>query len=321
MLRFTTGITVAFVLFEAMGWSPTFLGPVLFAVLITSLPVSPPIKAGLGLVSVMSIAALGTLLVSSLLRGIPVVLFGAIALLIFLAFVTMAHGRAKLPATLLLLCLATIPVIVMVAPAMASFLPLALMRAMAVAVLLVWCTHAFWPAVNPPVSAPIAPPVRSPIGTALVGTAVVMPVMLVYLLFGIADALPVLVTTVLLVTNFDPRQGAMQGIGMMLGNIIGGLVGLIAFILLAVVPSLATLTVITVLVSANFAICIDRGGPRAAIALLTCNSAFIIWSTAIANPSASSGVWLTRVLQFAIACLFAISMMSLVWGKKPTERR
>ena len=68
--------------------------------------------------------------------------------------------------------------------------------------------------------------------TALVGTAVVMPVMLVYLLFGIADALPVLVTTVLLVTNFDPQQGAKQGLAMMLGNFIGGLIGLVAYLLL-----------------------------------------------------------------------------------------
>ena len=80
---------------------------------------------------------------------------------------------------------------------------------------------------------PAAAPVHSPVSHALVGTAVVMPVMLVYLLFGIADALPVLVTTVLLVANFDPRQGATQGLAMMLGNFIGGLIGMVAFHLLA----------------------------------------------------------------------------------------
>ena len=39
------------------------------------------------------------------------------------------------------------------------------------------------------------------------------------------------------------------------------------------VPSLVTLALITFLIAAAFAIRIDKGGPGAAIALLTCNSA------------------------------------------------
>ena len=162
-----------------------------------------------------------------------------------------------------------------------------------------------------------AAPVNSPLATALVGTAVVMPVMLVYLLFGLADALPVLVTTVLLVANFDVREGATQGLAMMLGNLIGGLIGMVAFHLLAVIPSLTGLALITFLIAAAFAMRIDKGGEGAAITLMTCNSAMIILSTAIASPSSSSGVWLTRLIYFALACLFAIGMMTVVWRKKP----
>lgn len=316
-LRFSAGVTVAFILAEAMGWAPTFLPPVLLAVLITSLPNSPPLKVGLALVVVMAAAALVAFILPSLLRGSPQILVGAIALVIFLAFATMAQGRAKLPATLLLLCMSTVPVIAMIAPAQAGFLPKALVWAMGVALIILWCMYALWPQVVPRPAPPDAAPVDSPVKTALVGTAVVMPVMLVYLLYGIADALPVLVTTVLLIANFDPQQGAMQGLGMMLGNLFGGLVGLIAFFLLAMAPSLITLALLTFLIAAAFAIRIDKGGPGAAIALLTCNSSLIILSTAIANPSSSSGVWITRLLQFALACLFAIGMMTLVWHRKP----
>ena len=318
-LRFSAGVTVAFILAEAMGWAPTFLPPVLLAVLITSLPNSPPLKVGLALVVVMAAAALVAFILPSLLSGVPQILVGAIALVIFLAFATMAQGRGKLPATLLLLCMSTAPVIAMVAPAQADFLPKALVWAMGVAMVVLWGMYALWPEVVPRPALPPAAPLASPVKTALVGTAVVMPVMLVYLLYGLADALPVLVTTVLLVANFDPQQGMMQGLGMMIGNLFGGLIGLVAFFLLAMAPSLITLALITFLIAAAFAIRIDKGGPGAAIALLTCNSALIILSTALANPSASSGVWITRLLQFALACLFAIGMMSLVWNKKPTN--
>jgi hypothetical protein len=316
-LRFSIGVTMAFIISEAMGWAPTFLAPVLLAVLITSLPNSPPLKVGLTLVVVMAAAALIAFVLPSLLRGSPQILVGAIALVIFLAFATMAQGRAKLPATLLLLCMSTVPVVVMVAPSQAGIFPIALVRAMAVAILILWWMYALWPEVVPRPAPSAASPVASPVKSALAGTAVVMPVMLVYLLYGIADALPVLVTTVLLVANFDPQQGAMQGLGMMLGNLVGGLIGLVTFFLLAMAPSLVTLALLTFLIAAAFAIRIDRGGPGAAIALLTCNSSLIILSTALANPSSSSGVWITRLLQFAFACLFAIGMMSLVWRRKP----
>jgi hypothetical protein len=317
--RFSTGVTVAYILSEALGWAPTFLAPVLFAVLVTSLPSAPPFKVGLALVLVMAAAASVSFLLPSLLSGAPQILFGAIGLVVFLAFAAMAQGRAKLPATLLLLSIATVPVIAMIAPAYAGLLPTALVRSMAVAVLILWAMYALWPQVVARAAPPAVAPVASPVRAALIGTAVVMPMMLVYLLFGMADALPVLVTTVLLVANFDPRQGAMQGLGMMLGNLFGGLIGLIAFLLLGMAPSLIALALITFLIAAAFAIRIDRGGPGGAIALLTCNSALIIFSTAIANPSASSGVWLTRLLQFALACLFAIGMMSIVWGKNHNQ--
>jgi len=317
ILRFSVGVTSSFIIAEAMGWVPTFLTPVLVAVLLTSLPFSPPLKLGVALVAVTAASALVAFLLPSLLSETPVILAGALALVVFLAFAAMAQGRAKLQATFLLLSISTIPVIAIVAPAQAGVMPLAMVRGMAVAVLTMWCVHALWPEVAPRDPAPAPAPVASPVKTALVGTAVVMPVMLVYLLLGLANALPVLVTTVLLVANFDPQQGAMQGLAMMLGNLVGGLIGLAAYMLLGVSPSLVTLALLTFLIAIVFAIRIDRGGPRAAVALLTCNSTLIILGTAISDPSSSSGVWITRLLQFALACTFAISMMILVWGGAP----
>jgi hypothetical protein len=317
ILRFGVGVTVAFVLSEAMGWAPTMLAPVLFAVLATNLPFSPPVKLGLALVAVMGASALIAFLLPSLLSEAPQILTGALGLIIFIAFTAMALGRAKLQATFLLLSISTIPVIAIIAPAQAGMMPLAMVRGMVVAVLILWCVHALWPQIAPRSTPPASQSIDSPVKTALVGTAVVMPVMLVYLLLGLANALPVLVTTVLLVANFDPRQGAMQGLAMMTGNLIGGLIGLAAFMLLAVMPSLITLAFITFLIAIAFAIRIEKGGPGAAIALMTCNAALIILSIAIANPSSSSGVWISRLSQFALACTFAISMMILVWSKKP----
>src|SRR6478752_2012843 len=58
MLRFSVGVTAGFVLAEVMGWAPTFLVPLLTAVLLANLPGSPPLKVGILLAGVMTVSAL-----------------------------------------------------------------------------------------------------------------------------------------------------------------------------------------------------------------------------------------------------------------------
>ena len=57
VLRFSFATTASFVLCEWMGWQPSALAPVLTAVLLASLPSSPPPKVGVALVVIMAICA------------------------------------------------------------------------------------------------------------------------------------------------------------------------------------------------------------------------------------------------------------------------
>jgi hypothetical protein len=146
---------------------------------------------------------------------------------------------------------------------------------------------------------------------AVAGTAIVMPLMLVYLMYGITDALPVLITTVVLVINFDPRRGATQGLAMMIGNFLGGIIAIVAFTLQQAAPNLATLALIGFLMASLFASRIERGGPGGAVALITFNQATVMFSLALAPGGSDPGLWVTRLVQFGMACTFAIGMMTL----------
>jgi hypothetical protein len=316
MLRFAVGVTGGFVLAELMGWAPTFLVPLLTAVLLANLPFSPPLKVGLLLAGVMTLSALFAFALSSVLIGSPTVLFGCLAVIIFSALYTMAKGQAALPMTLLLLCVSAIPIVTMVVPAYADLLPIAMARGMAVAVLIVWTVFAIWPQTLPPAAKPPAAAGASPLHLALTGTAIIMPLLLAYLTLGLTDALPVLITTVLLVATFDVSQGALQGMVMVLGNVFGGFVGFVAVVLLSVTPSLTVLALVTFLVTIIAAEFITRGGGISALALLSCNQAMVIFSIALANPDSSSGIWFTRLFQFSLAWLFAIGMMWLMMPRR-----
>lgn len=315
-LRFAAGATLSFVLCEYMDWAPAFLPPLFLGLVITSLPSAPPLKVGIMLTAVMAAAAWISYLLTTLLLFSPAVLVGAVGVLLFLALVALARHKAVLPAILLLICLATIPVIGLLAPAQAHVLPTAYTRAMAVAIGTIWLVYAIWPLTLPKAAAPAPTPIESPVRTALGGTLILLPIMMTFLMFGWADALPVLISTVLLVITFDPAEGFRQGVVRSLSVLIGGLIGYISYVLLWIAPNLASLALVTFIVAMWFAIQISKGGPRSMLYVLAFNSTMVILGTAVASPDASSGIWMTRMFQFTFAGLLAVAMMNLVWRKR-----
>jgi len=315
ILRFAAGTTGAFIISEAMGWYPTFLGPLLAAVLLANLPMAPPLKLGLVLIGVQAAGAYGAYILTSLLHKTPVVLFGAIALILLLCFANLARGRGFLPILLVLVSFSTVPIVTMMAPEQAGALAFAFARAMTVAVVAVWVTHALWPKLSPPTPPAAQSAFDFPLAMALTGIAIVLPLMLLYLMYGITDALPVLITTVMLVINFDPQRSSIQGMAMMVGNLIGGLIALLAYALLQIAPSLTTLALITFVIALLFAIRIERGGPASAVGVLTFNQAIVLFSLSLTPGGSTPSLWITRLFQFGIACIFAIGTMTLLFPR------
>jgi len=311
LLRFGVGISASFVVGEAYGWTPSFLAAMFTAVLLANLPVSPPLKVGVLLMVVTGLSAGFAFLLASLLLGTPSILFGCVGIVVFAALYTMAKGKAALPMTLLLMCVSTVPVVAMAAPVYAGVLPTALTRGMVVAMLTVWLVHAIWPAILPPVPPPRPAAYASPAKMALLGSAIIMPLILVYLLFGLTDAMPVLITTVLLVATFEVEQGATMGMTRVLGNLLGGFMGLAAYMLLSIAPSLVVLGLVVFLVSVITGPRVFQGGTTGATALMTCNSALVVLGLAMLDPDSSAGLWGTRLLLFSLAWLFAVGMMVL----------
>jgi hypothetical protein len=52
-----------------------------------------------------------------------------------------------------------------------------------------------------------------------------------------------------------------------------------------------------------------RGGN----ALIAYNATMVIFGLALLKGPSNSGIWGARVLQFGIACTFAVAMMRLLW--------
>jgi len=315
VFRFSFGTTAAFVVCEWMGWQPSALAPVLTGVLLANLPVSPPPKVGLALVIVMGISAWSAFFLTLLLGQTPSLLFGVIGLIMFLAFAGLAQEKAQLPLTLLLMCISVVPVVTLTISEYAGIFSGLLVKGMALAVIFTWISFAIWPLPSPKSPDPPATMLESPVAAAALGTVIVLPLMLAYMLFGLIDAIPVLLTTVLLVAKMEEERGAASGWAKLVGNFLGGFVAVAAYYFLALAPSLISLALITFIIGVGFAVQIAKGGVRGGNALLAYNATMVIFGLALLKGPSNSGTWGARVVQFAIATIFAVGMMRLLWPR------
>jgi hypothetical protein len=321
VLRFSVATTASFIVCEYMGWQPSVLAPVLTGVLLANLPVSPPFKVGLILVVVMGLAAWFSFFLTTLLNQAPHLLFGVIGLVMFLAFAGLAQAKAQLPLTLLLMCITVIPVVTLTVAEYAGVFPGLMVRSIALAVIFTWIGHAIWPLPSPKKPDPPAEPLENPVAAGALGTAIVLPLMMIYLLFGLTDAIPVLLTTVLLVAKMEEERGAAAGWAKLTGNFLGGFVAVAAYYVLAIVPTLTVLALLTFLIGVGFALQIVKGGVRGGNALLGYNAAMVIFGLALLKGPSNSGTWGARVVQFAIAVTFAVGMMRLLWPRLKRKAR
>ena len=320
IMRFAVGTTLGFTVCEAMGWQPSALCAVLSGIMLAKIPVAPPFKVGAALVLVMFASAWIAYALSSWLHEAPLILFGVIGLILFLAFYGLAQAKAQLPLTLLLICIAIIPVLTLTFPDQAIRMAEVLARAMGLAVINTWVMYAIWPR---SVKIPQAPPqtaVNAPTATALVGTFIVLPVMLVYWLFGLADAMPVLLQVVLLVAKMEEERSRATAIAKLISNFLGGFLGLAAFLLLGIAPTLATFALITFLLSVWFGVLIARGGVKGSNAELAFNATMVVFGLFVLKGDANAGAWTARIVQFFIGCSFAVGMMALLWPRLEKRR-
>ena len=316
VLRFAFGTTLAFVVCEWMDWQPSALAPVLAGMLLANLPACPPPKLGVVLIVVMAAAAWFSFFLTTFLSQVPHLLFASIGIVIFFALLGLAQSKAQLPLTLLLICITVVPVITLTVAQWSGTFPSLLVRSMMLAVLATWAAYAVWPTPSPRAPDPPAPRLQFPVASAALGTAIILPVMLVYMLFGITDAVPVLLTVVLLIAKMEEERGAANARAKLSANFLGGFVAVAAYFALEIVPTLATLALITFVIGVAFAAQIAKGGVAGGNALLAYNATIVIFGLALLKGPQNAGTWGARVVQFTIACTFAVGMMTLLWPRR-----
>ncbi len=256
MLRLALGSALSMALACGLAWPLAFITPVLVATFLGTPAPGPDLRGGLGIV--LAIAAgcgLGFLLALVTVHY-PLLCLVLIALSLFLIFYANALGVSPFLVVMAIIGVTVIPMMGIQSQAAAWGLAVGLFACGGVAILIVWFMHALVPA-----SAQIPPPSSAKAGAgaveawhqAALGTLVVMPVLLVFYVFGLTSLLLVLALIAMLAQQPDLNTGIKGSALLIIGNTLGGLAAIVFYELLVLVPAFEFLVLLSLLVGLVFA--------------------------------------------------------------------
>ena len=330
-LRLAFGVTACFALVEALEWDATFLAPLLAAQMLVKLKQPPSIAQGLAVVLLIGLSTGTVLLITTAFISHPAVLILALALLIYLSFYAHLRGAPELATLLVQISAVSLPVIAVLSPDGAVGFAATLLSAGVVALLTVWTAFAAFPdhatgdaAADRPTGAsgPAAPLTAA--RDALLNTLVLLPVLIWFILDATEVAVVVLIVIVTLLRQLDPQRGQRAALGLILGNLIGGIAAAIVYNLVLLSNTLLFFVTVCLAASLIFAGRLATGGDRAPIYAIAFATFILLLGLGLTPlPGGSGEAFATRLLNVLLASAYAVGAVSVMerWRIGPRSKK
>jgi hypothetical protein len=324
-LRIAFGVTAGFTIAEALDWDFTFLAPMLAAQALAKPGPPPTIGQGVGLLIVFGLSAGSVLLLSAAFVAAPPVLVLSLTLMLYLSFFAQLRGAPDIVTMLFQISAVSIPVFGVITPELSVDLSKALVSASFIALFTVWAAHAAFPDANAITTRMdagpqrLSLPVAAAVQAALRKTLVVMPVLIWYLFDDRQVAIVMLVVIVTVVRQHDPRGGLRAAVGLIVGNLIGGIAAALAYNLVQAHDRLVFFMIVCLAVSLMFAGRIVTAGGRAPLYSVAFSTFLILLGIGMSPlPGGSGGAFASRLFYVLLATAYAIGALSLF--RDPQDR-
>ena len=140
-----------------------------------------------------------------------------------------------------------------------------------------------------------------------------LPVLLIAMTLEVPAALVIVLTVTAILSQHDVAGGRRVALGLLLGNLLGGVTALVAYELLSAVPTLGFLAALLLLVSLLYARAITADAARAPVLTTALVTFVIVFGMGVAPFLDEPGATLAlRVRNLAIACLYTFAALSLL---------
>ena len=321
-LRLALATTLSVAIAYGVGWPLSFITTI-FTWNFLKAPTMLPLRAGLMIVNQMAVGcALGIVLTLTVLQY-PGAFISAVFLIMFLIYYANACGKSPFLIICLTIGTTVVPMMGLQARGLAVFVSVYLVLGIAVAVLFTWLAQGLLPDRLAPVDARAATTPQKPPAPALpreeqiykawTSTLVVSPVIAIFYLLNLSDKIVVMVSIALVAQQASLDAGSKAALGMLIGNILGGIAAVIFYYALLAAPTYSFLIVLILATALIFARGNFSGTPRAPVYGAVYSTLLLLTGLGIsATGDAVPAKMFSRIGQIILVVIYIIAAFSLV---------
>ena len=322
-LRIAAAVAVGFTVGVAKGEILPFLAPMFAAQFLVASPRPLGAKQAVGMIVLILVAGEALVWLTGLFGDRPAVLLILLGLIYFACFLLQAQGKGGAAAFLIIVIAVMVPMLGILQKDLGESIVLILFKGVLGGVILTWLAHVAFP--DPGGDAP-APAVASGVDRAArrasANTAILLAMVVLCLVdsrFSTAIVVPITVASLLI--QFDLAVSGRAAFGLMIVNLLGGIVASLAFAFVELRPTLPFLFLIVLVVGLLFggrAAADPKAGKVYAGALTTFLILFGLGVSPL--PASTPDSFATRIglVLFAIVCTFCLT--ALLWPAPSAQR-
>ncbi len=315
VLRLALAVALAVGLANALAWPVSFFAPILVVTALAAGLVPSPAQGVKLLALVGALLVVGQWLALCLLPYASAFL-PLLLLLLFLIQYAGLRGASSLLVMVSLVALLVMPLIGMAEGAAMPVVAGGIWCSLLAALLCIWLSDALvgrgGPLPVPVVKAKAVVSEDELFRRALLKAGLIAPVLVAFYLFQLTSQLVVLIFVAILLPLPDARAGLQTSKGVLLANLLGGAVAVVAFQLLVLAPFLPMLVLLMTLAALYFGPKIFAGGAASAVYSTALNTALLLSckSTGVIGDDPNQALWV-RLAQIGMAVLYV--MLALYW--------
>lgn len=329
IFRVAFGVTVSSAIAIGVGWPLSYLAPMLVASILGGSDLALGPKKSVAMLLVIFAGLFSGMLFSNLFMGQPTL--ACILLTVVFYWIYYFSNRGLLPnfaGMMLIIGMTAMPLMVQVDSTLGSAFFEGFLMATAVALLFAGLAYHCFPhqpeATEHAVEKALGKSRSHSLRIAGISTLVVMPVMIYFLTFNLLSSALIIVFIAILSLNPALDQGKKAGIGLLIGNGIGGLVAIVFYNLMKTAPHFDFYLLLLAAFSLWIAAQANSGKKVAALWGMALSTFLVLTGPIFSGEGDDAGdKFSTRLLQIGAAAVYIIMAFRLtaeMWPKEDDEK-
>lgn len=266
---------------------------------------------------VTSTALLGYL-ISALLASFPYIMILVVLLLVFLTFYAATGDTSPFLVLWMLIGILLLPMLALTSPQISLLIAHAFIIGAAIGIPITWVSHTLFPDpsdLTDETSKEEKPELseQQRLLHAGIRTAILLPLILVFYVFSLNGSIVTMLFAAIIILQPDIQSGKKVSAGLLIGCALGGVVSIIVYTLLVMVPTYPFMLAIMFLALLMIAREMFSDKPTAPLYGLSISTILVIIGSSVSfNDSGAGALVYTRVMQIFLAGVYVVIAFSIV---------